>query len=125
MHTARRFAYWLPALLWMALLFALSSRSFRDAPSGLSPFVHFGEYFILGLLLLFALTRTSGWRAGPIMLAAVVLAGLYGISDEWHQSFVPERFADPVDVLVDVVGAAGAAFVWFRIHAQAAVNGSR
>jgi VanZ family protein len=37
---------------------------------------------------------------------SVLSAGLYGISDEIHQYFVPGRSADVMDVAADFVGAA-------------------
>lgn len=36
---------------------------------------------------------------------AVLIAFLFGISDEVHQYFVPNRSADVMDVVADVVGA--------------------
>jgi VanZ family protein len=42
-----------------------------------------------------------------------VLASAYGITDELHQAFVPLRMPDPMDWLVDTVGAAvGALTMW-------------
>lgn len=41
-----------------------------------------------------------------LALAAVAIASLYGVTDEFHQSFVPDRACDPVDWLVDTAGAA-------------------
>lgn len=35
----------------------------------------------------------------------VVLAGLYGLTDEFHQRYVPGRTPDLRDVLADVIGA--------------------
>ena len=43
-------------------------------------------------------------------LLAFVLTVAYGLSDELHQSFVEGRDADPVDLLVDGIGAA---FAWW------------
>lgn len=36
---------------------------------------------------------------------ALVLAVLYAISDEFHQTFVPGRNGTPVDVTIDSLGA--------------------
>jgi VanZ family protein len=33
------------------------------------------------------------------------MASLYGVFDEWHQSFVPGRYASLTDVALDVAGA--------------------
>lgn len=48
----------------------------------------------------------GGNRLWLLMLAAVVIASLYGASDELHQLFVPGRLCDPADWLTDTCGAA-------------------
>ena len=40
----------------------------------------------------------------PALTLALVLAGLYGVLDEWHQSFVGGRDASLLDLLVDFIG---------------------
>ena len=40
------------------------------------------------------------------MLLAIVVASAYGVTDEFHQLFVPGRACDPVDWMVDTAGAA-------------------
>ena len=53
-----------------------------------------------------------------IAAAAVVVATLYGISDEFHQYFVPPRQVEVRDVLADAIGAslaAGALYAWSRL----------
>ena len=50
-------------------------------------------------------------------LGAVIGASLYGVSDEFHQLFVPGRMCDPMDWLVDTAGAAlgsGLAYLQLR-----------
>ena len=44
-----------------------------------------------------------------------MIALLYAISDEIHQSFVPTREASVVDVLIDCAGAAAGIFVVWAI----------
>ena len=39
------------------------------------------------------------------MLLTIVCATVYGISDEFHQWFVPGRTADVHDVMADAIGA--------------------
>lgn len=76
---------------------------------------HFGVYGVLALLYLHGLdgTRSEAW--GKRMLA-LVLAALYAISDEYHQSFTPNRSPMAFDVLIDTAGAATALASWPLIH---------
>lgn len=69
----------------------------------LSSIAHFCEYTVLGALLANALR--SHLPLGRACLVAIACASLYGVSDEIHQLFVPERMCDPVDWLVDTAGA--------------------
>lgn len=64
---------------------------------------HFCEYAVFGALLQNALRlRLDARRAVAI---AVICASLYGVTDEIHQLFVPGRACDPVDWIVDTLGA--------------------
>lgn len=60
---------------------------------------HAGNFGVLAALLYLATGRA--WLA-------VLLASLYGVSDELHQAFVPGRSADPADWLADTAGALAA-----------------
>ena len=70
-------------------------------------FAHALEYATLALALDLAVRWTwpglPPYRRHLILFVALVL---FGISDEFHQSFVPGRDADPCDCLADSVGAA-------------------
>lgn len=56
---------------------------------------------------LLALAYLYAFRLDPAKLKyAWLLAFLYAVSDEFHQSFVPGRYASWVDVLIDSAGAA-------------------
>jgi hypothetical protein len=39
-----------------------------------------------------------------VTLFAISISVIYGIFDEWHQSFVPGRYASVVDVIFDIAG---------------------
>lgn len=77
--------------------------------------LHFGAYFIMGVLT---------WRSfkhlfnRPIILALLSIAfcSLYGLSDEWHQSFVEGRFSDITDWLADTGGGGVAVFFLYRLR---------
>lgn len=123
--------YWLPAAFWMALIFYLSSQSGQPRFPWLATVGHIVEYTILSALYLFALTRSQAAQissnpkkvAGKklqlkIRLAtmAFLLSTFYGLTDEVHQYFVPGRFADPMDLLVDSLAALAVSriFVFFN-----------
>lgn len=101
--------HWLPALAWMALIFYMSSRTGLAGPAWVSVAGHIVEYGVLAGLLYFALNRTTRGDRLKIAALAIILATLYGISDEWHQSFVPGRVPDMIDVLTDFLAATAVA----------------
>jgi len=107
---------WGPVALMLAVIFAASSiPNLTRLPGDISDKSgHSIGYAMLGGLILRALAggrlRGVTWKRG---LLAIVLATLYGVSDEFHQLFVPGRSADRYDVLADCVGATiGAAIGW-------------
>jgi VanZ family protein len=99
---------WAPAAAWMALIFVLSAqpglRISQDASvdGPIRHLVHVGMYAVLGVLLVHAL-HGSSWPV--IGLAAWAIATLYGVSDEIHQSLVPDRSGNLLDVSLDAIGA--------------------
>ena len=100
--------YIITVLAYMSLIFYLSSRAGRGY-SGLDlSLLHVPEYFILAWLWYRMLNALQGendtFLKNHALLVAIICASLYGISDEWHQSFVPGRDASSLDVLYDVIG---------------------
>lgn len=69
-----------------------------------SPFCHFNEYLLFGVLLANALHSHMGWPAACLL--ALAIASGYGVTDEFHQSFVPGRTVDVLDWATDTCGAA-------------------
>jgi VanZ family protein len=125
--------YWLPVVVWMAVIFGLSTNAgssantsriiepllrwlFPTISSGTMEQVHtfvrkaahLGEYAVLGLLLWRALRQTRRHGIGSSRwkaAAAVVLMSVaYAATDEFHQSFVPTRGASVRDVVIDTCG---------------------
>ena len=106
--------YWLPAYLYMGLIYSLSAQSEPSVPSILllnDKITHFLEYALLGLLLIRALKKEY-FRFNPTALKfiALLIAALYGASDELHQGFTIGRNADFSDWLVDFCGSAFGSF---------------
>jgi len=112
----RKISRFIPMVLWMTVIFILSSRTGDEVNTALPffqsfmPWItdfnwgHYVAYFILALTMDYAL----GARAERIVwkAAIIVFCGLYGVSDEWHQSFVGGRMMDSMDVRNDMIGAA-------------------
>jgi VanZ family protein len=92
----------------MAAIFAASSLSaVPSLPGGLSDYTgHFIGYTLLAALAMrgFARGRWSGVN-GRSGWQAVVMSSLYGVTDEFHQSFVPGRSPTVADWCVDTLGA--------------------
>ena len=67
---------------------------------------HLTMYGILAFLLGRAWLPSLQHRTATERLLLLVTACLlWGVGDEIHQSFIPGRSADPLDVLADVAGA--------------------
>ncbi|GKU78460.1 VanZ family protein [Paenibacillus sp. L3-i20] len=112
---SRQLLRFLPAILWMAVIFILSSRTGDELGSVLPLFQkwfpwmtdfnwgHFVSYFILAATLDFGFGARSERLFMKIVI--IVLCGLYGVTDEIHQSFVGGRMMDMTDVRNDLIGA--------------------
>ena len=121
---ARVLWIWGPAIALMVAIFGASSiPDLQTSPAGLSDkTVHALVYGLLGALVLRAVTRAE-WAGVTLVaaLAATLISGLYGVTDELHQGFVPGRTTEALDMVADVVGASGAAGViwaWSIIRAS-------
>jgi VanZ family protein len=129
-HRTSRWWLWLPVVLYMAFIFGLSSISETpDLPGGSDKGLHAVLYAGLGFLLVRAL---AGGLLRPITVAmaltATVIGGVYGISDEFHQHFVPPRQVEALDVVADTIGTAVAAFAvygWSRRRGRRVGPGER
>jgi VanZ family protein len=64
---------------------------------------HAFGYGLLSLSYYYALPRRLG--RGYRAILSLIMAVLFALSDEYHQSFVPGRNASLRDVLIDGVGA--------------------
>ncbi len=64
--------------------------------------IHALAYGFLARTWFWALSDRSHQKR---MGLAFLLTAFYGLFDEWHQSFVPNRTADGYDFLADCIGA--------------------
>ena len=136
--------YWLPVLLWMALIFTASSdnHSFARSSRILAPLLHWlfpqmpqdtvnfivlfarkgahlTEYAVLALLLWRAVRRpvkndSRPWNWPETRLVLLSVA-LYAASDEFHQQFVPSRDSAVHDVFIDTAGGAAGLFALWMV----------
>jgi VanZ family protein len=121
MHAGRALVLYGPPIAWAAAIFGASSQS-DIGPAALIPdwITHGIAFAILGLLTCRALAGGMGRPlSGRAFALAVALVTLYGVSDEYHQSFVPLRDPSLGDVAKDLGGAlVGSALFrarpWFR-----------
>src|SRR5437762_1453016 len=132
-------ADWLPPLVWMAVIFGLSSSMgsseetsrfvvpllrwlFRwAAPADIAVLHglvrkggHLTEYAILGALWFRAFRRGPRLAPGAAAWRALALSVAWAGLDEWHQAFVPARTASGRDVALDGASAALALLVAAR-----------
>jgi hypothetical protein len=105
-HLLTAVALWLATAGYMALIFFLSSRHLNIPPvlpEYFDKIAHLLIYMPLAFLFFVSL-RKSGFSK-YIFLISFLLAGIYGITDELHQSFVPGRDAAAADAVADFFGA--------------------
>ncbi len=96
----------MPAVLYYALIFYLSSKSFKVEVEIIffDKGIHIVEFAVLGFFLSFGYFQSlkSSFKGNVIFILAtgILLGGL----DEWHQSFVPMRNSDILDIIADATG---------------------
>jgi len=100
--------YWFPVLVCMAIIFCASSLPGRDIPK-IAKFqdivFHFLAYSIFSFFLSRAI-KNANLKIGKFKLIVftALLVTFYGVSDEFHQSFVPGRSVSGFDVFIDSLG---------------------
>lgn len=111
--------FWLPPVLWMGLMFFLSSfHKIQVTDVGWANFVtrklaHLIEYAILCFLFFRGLKNTLKLNLHQILALAFLLTVLYALSDEYHQTFISGRTGRFLDIGIDSLGALlGLLFSW-------------
>lgn len=125
-----RLRYWAVVVAWMALISYLSTDAFsaanthrymdpvlrwlfptwsnaelRVAHTVIRKSAHFTEFFVLGVLVVWAQRagRQTPWR-GRWALYALLLVIAYASLDEFHQAFTTSRTPSFADTGIDVIG---------------------
>jgi VanZ family protein len=104
-----RLDLWLPPLVLMGVIFALSAQPSLDSGLGAIDLVgrkliHFAEYALLCFLWWRALASVTSSRRAALL--AFLIASGYAATDELHQGFVDGRHGNALDWLIDSAGAA-------------------
>ena len=97
---------WFTTFGYMGLIYFLSSQhSFHihGVPEHADKAVHIFIYIPLAFLLYLSL-HSIGLKKS-LFAVAFICAGMYGITDEFHQYFVPGRYSSSGDVAADFIGA--------------------
>jgi VanZ family protein len=120
--------YWGPVWAYAGLIFFLSSLSHPEQhlPSFFEEvsdkILHALEYAVLGAVGYRAFRWGTNDRLSQHALwLAIVMASLYGASDEIHQWFVPFRDSSWQDWVADTIGAAIGAVTMHRTEALSRV----
>jgi len=103
---------WVPAIAVMTVIYGFSSIPAREMPSfGIFDLVvkkggHVLGYGLLALAIWYGMNfEKRSWRL--VLLLAIV----YAVTDEFHQSFIPGRHPSWVDALV-IDGGGAAVMIW-------------
>jgi len=101
----------LPALVWMILIFALSSIPGSTLALIEFPYAHLIAHTLLYAVLYYLFYRAlSHQRFSRILVryrtgTAFLFVAIWGASDEYHQSFTPGRSPEVKDFLIDISAA--------------------
>lgn len=120
------FLYQFPALAWAAVIFFASSIPGPQFPKLAhlvsDKIIHAVIYFVFGLLIYRAFAPRENpdefvWRR---VIFSVALVVIYGVSDEFHQGFVPGRTKDILDASADAIGGLVSAVVVYLVSRRKA-----
>jgi VanZ family protein len=95
----------------MGLIFYLSSLSGQEVAEtlpGLKPIPLIGHVVLFSGLAAFLQLAIRGWNFAINLrwvIAVAMVSSLFGISDEYHQSFVTGRHASIADASIDSISA--------------------
>jgi len=102
--------------LYCLLIFWLSDQPTLPVPHMFTfqdKILHTGAYFIMGILAWHSFKHLLS-ESMALALISTTFCSLYGISDEWHQSFVEGRSSDIFDWMADTSGASLAAYLFYK-----------
>ena len=106
-----------PVVIIMGTIFLLSHQSgdTLHLPTfpGADKLAHMTAYAALAVTVLWFFGKEGLAKQKTTVLWTVLFCLFYGITDEFHQSFIPHRSVSGLDLLADTAGAALIAALWF------------
>ncbi len=109
---------WIITILIAVFIFFISSLSFKTAPVGgygwRTTVYHFYVFFFLSVFLLISIIKGKTKKKNLVFLV-IILAIVYGITDEIHQIFVPGRTFAIYDILINCAGILFATYLYSLI----------
>jgi len=101
------FTEWLLIQILGLLHATVSPQTFEVLHHLMRKAAHMTEYAVFCLLLYAAFLDADDFEWRPrLALRSVVIAGIYSLTDEYHQTFVPGRTPSIIDCGIDTAGAA-------------------
>jgi VanZ family protein len=105
---------WTLTLIVAVIIFYMSTLTFGvgigDKSSNIKSIMyHFTAFFFLSFFLLVSLTKGKNIK---LIYLGLIIAILYGILDEVHQMFVPERAFAFLDIFIDSLGILSAGLIY-------------
>ena len=113
----------IPMVVVMGIIFFLSHQAGDQLDMPDLPFIdkiaHFLVYAVLAAaILLVPSKKFKQSRPTLTIVLTISLCILYGISDEFHQSFIPHRSVSGADVFADTLGAICISLFWLKTRQQ-------
>ena len=143
--------WWITTVAWAATIYQLSTSSYGSALTAwllrqaldflhisisaaacqslhhfIRKLAHLSEYAMFALLLYGALCggKSYAWQARRAAWC-IGIAGIYSLTDEFHQLFVPERGASLLDSLLDTTGGALAMLALYLVSRMIQARASK
>jgi len=116
---------YLPPLMLMGLIFISSSipmdgeserlKFLMELTPTVQNLLHIPLFGLLAYLWLNALTKNR-CPAKKKLIIAIIITLSYGLLDEFHQSFIPGRYASLSDIILNIIGIITGVVIYFQLQ---------
>ena len=114
----RKYYRLVPAGLWLALIWTLSSLPADEIPSvqvlGIDKLLHLGIYTVLMVLFSFGIKGFKLTNEQRLLIISVIL--LMAAGDEYHQHYIPGRSVSVYDLIANGMGIIVGFLIGKRIY---------